>query len=445
LTNGNIVFVFPSSAGTTLYFQIVTPTGTAVANGTISSSFTATFGGYCRAYSVCALNSGGFAVAFNNSSTVYSATYTSTGTVVRAVTNTSIASVTGASYYPRIIANSSDTIFISTTSYPSPGAGGTAYISALNSSGAYIASINVSASAYCSTAIEIVVLSAGNIAWIYGSPDYVNTYYFGIVTWSGSAFVSLNESSGGTPSGSLPSNPPKPIALYNGYVAWVTPLSGSNYFTVYIRTASNSNIGSVNSSSSTYAYPSMFGTVPYWGAASSTATSYTANSNSFIYYTQNSGATGVSAYLISFTGTSTISIGSATSTSLPNYGGGSNWCWAPTFTAGNVVGYIKSTDSKPYFQSVGNFTLTNGTSYSVPSLYSSLNPVTNYYLVGVAMTTASASSYGDVMINGTASLSSSYGTSSTPVGFNYNAANNPNLFSNRGSVVNRVVTLQGLE
>lgn len=437
LTNGNIVFVYATSSSVLLYI-VQTPTGGAVANGTVTSSTYSRTGTYSRSFDVCALYSGGFAVAWaSGGSNVYTSTYTAAGVVVRSST---AASISVSAYYPRIVSNSAGYLFVSTTT--STTGGGTGYISAIDPTGLYVTKLVIPNGAIYVGCISIAMTVGGSIAW---TGNYSSSYYyFGMFLFSPtlSTFTSLGSNIGGSPNSGIQNDPPAPVPTVNGGACFVIPDYGNNQMYAYFYTSGFSQIASTSiSPTSNY---NICLTAPYWGATSITTTFYTPNSNSAVAIMDN--ASSIRIYLFNLTGTTvTISAPNGTATNIPYYSNSWSYSATQSLSAGTIVTYLKSSDSKPYFQSVGNFTLTNGSSYSIPTTFSSITPTYGYYLLGIAMTTASSGAYGDVMINGTANLSTSYATSSTPVGFNYNAANNANLFSNRGYVVNRTVTLQGLE
>ena len=437
LTNGNIVFVYATSSSVLLYI-VQTPTGGAVANGTVTSSTYSRTGTYSRSFDVCALYSGGFAVAWaSGGSSVYTSTYTAAGVVVRSST---AASISVSAYYPRIVSNPAGYLFVSTTT--STTAGGTGYISAIDPTGLYVTKLVIPNGASYQGSISIAMTVGGSIAWAGNVPS--NIYYFGMFSFSQtvSTFTSLGSTSGGSPPSANQNDPPQPVPTVNGGACFVIPDYNNNQMYAYFYTSGFSQIAS-NSISPTSNYNICLA-APYWGAASIPTTIYTPNSNSAVAIIDN--ASSIRIYLFNLTGTTvTISAPNGTATNIPYYSNSWSYSATQSLSAGTIVTYLKSSDSKPYFQSVGNFTLTNGSSYSIPTTFSSITPTYGYYLLGIAMTTASSGAYGDVMINGTANLSTSYATSSTPIGFNYNAANNANLFSNRGYVVNRTVTLQGLE
>jgi hypothetical protein len=112
---------------------------------------------------------------------------------------------------------------------------------------------------------------------------------------------------------------------------------------------------------------------------------------------------------------------------------------------GNFVLAYRTATPNVAMKTFSSFTLANGTVITTPaSVYPTY--VNGYYLLGVATTTAAAGTSGTIAINGQAPLSASYGTSSTPLGFDYNPFNRGGIPNgNTGYVINRMVILKGLE
>jgi hypothetical protein len=88
------------------------------------------------------------------------------------------------------------------------------------------------------------------------------------------------------------------------------------------------------------------------------------------------------------------------------------------------------------------FALTNGVTQLTGASYT---PTEGYYLMGVAATNAAANATGQVVMNGTAQLGSTYPTVTTPIYYSYQTTASQPLFGQRGSVSATTVTLRGLE
>jgi len=112
---------------------------------------------------------------------------------------------------------------------------------------------------------------------------------------------------------------------------------------------------------------------------------------------------------------------------------------------GVFANVYRSTTPTLALRTHNSLTIASGAAVQVPqSAY--FSPANNYALLGVATTTAAAGATGTIVINGQVPLSVSYGTSSTPVWFDYNPLNKVNnIGGNHGYVVNRMVVLKGLE
>ena len=98
----------------------------------------------------------------------------------------------------------------------------------------------------------------------------------------------------------------------------------------------------------------------------------------------------------------------------------------PSYTIINV-------DSQAY-----DTTLVAGTTASTPS--QTLAPSTGYYLLGVAASDCPANGSGNVTINGSATLNSTYPATATAQSFDFSS---PVTFGAKGTQLNRNVNLQG--
>lgn len=101
----------------------------------------------------------------------------------------------------------------------------------------------------------------------------------------------------------------------------------------------------------------------------------------------------------------------------------------------------KGTSNYLYLSTVSNLTATNGSTLLYGKRYS---PEYGYYLIGVAATSAAAGATGQVIINGEATLNSSYPAVSNSLSFSYDAGGYGTL-GQKGRVSGRNVTLQGVE
>jgi hypothetical protein len=441
LTNGNIVTIFNNSTGGTLYFQITTPAGSAVANGTIAtnvltSDYTTYYG---KNYAVCALNAGGFAVVWTNTSSyLSSASYSATGTNIVAASQIYSA---GNAYLPWIIVNSSDTPVISWTNSTSGGGTGTVAYFGNGIGSALTASYPPTSGSFSPDSAIRMVITGNQLSWVFTDKSTNSTNIFG---YSSNYLSSFSQTSYTTFSNASTSYGSEIFITptYSGYLAVAWQYGAILYLACYPQnSAAISSIGAIT----TYNTPGCsFGVVPYLG----NATTYSGTQDATLVYYRNGSGTFMNTAVVTYPSASaTPVVSSITTTAIDANHPGPRYSYVNLFGNYNGVLYPAVTTTYPTLIEINNFPLTNGTAYNVPATYSSLTPPYGYTFIGVAATTASAGSFGSVVVNGTTQLNSSYGTSSTPKAFNYNPLNRPNSIwnGNRGFVVNRTVTLQGLE
>jgi len=123
----------------------------------------------------------------------------------------------------------------------------------------------------------------------------------------------------------------------------------------------------------------------------------------------------------------------------PNYG---RFC-ATGFGSGLVTPMFSASSTTYASYCVANtFALTNGVTQLTGASYT---PTEGYYLMGVAATNAAANATGQVVMNGTAQLGSTYPTVTTPIYYSYQTTAGQAVFGQRGSVNATTVTLRGLE
>ena len=440
LTNGNIVTVFNNNTGTTLYYQITTPSGSAVANGTVATNLYSTdySTSYGRNYNICALNAGGFAVVWTNSSGYLSAaTYSATGTSI--ISSTQILS--SAAYYPSIAVTTGDIAVITASNNWSSNIG-SIYICGNGLANGATRSQGLTNNAYYSETNCNILITSSNVIYVTGmdrSSSSVLWYqYYNDLT--------LSNTSNYTSLVSFYSWPYAPAITQtsNGYIILLFQYAGTTYIQVYAP-KSTSTLAQATSSSYFYVYGCNF-LIPYAGSL----TGYSGTTDAAIGFgiDSSSGSTFASLLITFNSSTNAITVSNKTLSSLTTSTYSSYWLnrmsVVPLFGNYFAILYAANSTQYPTVYEVNTFPLTNGQSYS---LTTSFNPSTGYNLIGVAGSNAAANSYGSVVVNGTVPLSSSYGTSSTPKFFNYNPTNkSPSILTgNKGYVVNRTVTLQGLE
>lgn len=117
---------------------------------------------------------------------------------------------------------------------------------------------------------------------------------------------------------------------------------------------------------------------------------------------------------------------------------------ATGFGSGLVTAMCSSNSGTAYsvYSIANTFDVTNGVTVLTGASYL---PSGGYYLMGVAATDAAANATGQVIMNGTAQLGSTYPTVTTPIYYSYQTTASQPLFGQRGSVSATTVTLRGLE
>jgi len=445
LTNGNIVTCFHTSSSTLLY-RVTTPTGTLVGNGTVSTTVSTSQSAY-RPFALCALNAGGFAVGFYDTSLsgVTIRTYSATGTfLAQGVPEASSQKITDFFGEPTMAADDTDNI----------------YFMGRNSSNYYaIFVIPPSLTTYTQVATRSVstnfpyylLLMPGYIVFSYGQSSGPTSYTVDVWTASSTS----------TPLSSYTISATAPFcgvflapAIGGNYILAYMNQSGSMISSVYARTSTTplyttTVTGFWNGSSSS---TTAFGGTPYAGTTTGTYDGLNP-ANSVILYAGNSNSSFMRSVIIQNNGVS-LTASSTALTSIPfrqnDSGGnppnqGSTYSYCQTFTPSTCVTYVPNATAFPTIAGAGTFTTAlTGNSLPFPVQYVT-TPQNGYTLLGVSTAAASANTYGSIVINGVVPLSSSYGTSNTVRGFNFNPINGYGFLGNRGYVVSRIVTLQGLE
>lgn len=449
LTNGNMVVIYYDNSVSRLKFSIYNPAGTVVNSGTVGSAQpTLTFptaGTTGEAnWQICALNSGGFVIFWFQSGQSYPQfdKYDSSGTFVS--TTSTLGSVN--SYMYDVCADASDNIYTLTSAGYS---GQNLYISKWTSSFVYSTGTVVpfgAQSAYYGTARMVATLSGHiGVAYLYSSSIYYGllTTSFSTVT-SSSSSQNMNGYSGMGVCASLEANG-------GAFITW--PYSSSVYAAyVYATAAGGSSGGTTYTTAASGVSYSSYSATPCVSAYVTTAGVNDGATNGVVFYFCDSATPQIIRTRIANLASdrTTWSLGTTATTPYTTYGAagyGYSSISACVAAAGAnfIVGNGNSGTYYPDLAISGSYTYASTTIST--TLSSSYQPTyaNGYSLIGVALTTASAGSFGRVAVNGIASLSSSYATSSTPAMFNYNPLNGAGYTGNKGYVVNRVVTLQGLE
>lgn len=449
LTNGNMVVIYYDVMSNLLNFKIYNTVGTVINSGVVGSatpninSPTGNTGE--SSWSVCALNSGGFVIFWFPSDLSYSQfyKYDSTGTFV---TNVSTLGNVGGFIYD-VCADASDNIYTLTSSGYT---GQTLYISKWTSSFAYSANAVVpfgTQAAYTGPARMVATLS-GHIAIGY---TYSTNVYYGLMTTSLATVIS--SSSSGNTYNYCPINVCAALED-NGGAFFTWPYGNSVYVAYsYATSAGGTSGGQTASTVAGSQCYSSYNSVPCVSSYITTSGVNDGVTNGMVaYFTYGPSPTSPIRSIIVTLASNRSTWASSSNVATPfraynnsNYGYTSLQACAAPAAANFIIGLGNSGTYIPEFAISGTYTYAStSTTGSLPAAYAS-TPSAGYSLIGVAAATATAGSYGDVVINGTTSVASTYGTSSTPYGFNYNPQNGYGFLGNRGYVVNRIVTLQGLE
>ena len=432
LTNGTIVVLYQSAA-TTLSYKIYNTAGTALYSGDIATGLSLT--GWANssegAFDVCGLNAGGFAVAYTSSTSTYINTYTSTATLIL-----SSGALSPSGYIIGKICSSPGDILYTIGSNTITAASGQITIARYTSSLTVSANTTTFGANYYA-APKIVFTLSGYLGY---AVDASSSCSYGL-TFSNLYTNPLTNST--FTKGSYAKIGICPSLEDNGGVFTIAISGGGinvgySYPSTAINNTSFSSDGLATGYGSAEIFPAYItvsgvndgisnGFIAYYSGA--TAGSYLTKIGN-LSSDRTTWTTGASSYTTPFTASSASSRTGATSV-------------CPTGTAsGFMCGFNSSNYSS--FALSGDFTYALSGSATTTSNMQP-NPTNGYALIGVATTTAAAGAYGNVVINGNVSLASTYGTSSTVNGFNFNPRNGSGFLGNKGYVVNRVVTLQGLE
>lgn len=440
LTNGNIVVIYQSASGT-LSYKIYNTSGTALYSGDIATGLAITGWTNSRegAYDVCGLNAGGFAVAYTSSTSTYINTYTSTATLIL-----SSGAIAPTGYIiGKICADPGDSLYTIGTSTVTAASGTTNVTKYSSSLAVSVNSASLGANYY--VAPKIVFTLSGHLGV---SNDTSSAYNCGIyyTAFASTSFTAIASSSFIK---SIYAKIGICASLENNGGAFFAAANSSAVNIQYAAALPSATIVN-NSSFITDGYASSYSSVDLFSAYINTSGVNDGTSNgAIVYYT---GAAGNTYYvrianLASDRNTWSSGASSYATNFVPYSASGPLIGTTSVCSTGTASGFICGINSSTYnsFALSGTFTYSLSASVTTPASNAQPNPANGYFLIGVATNTAAAGSYGNVIINGVAPLASTYATSSTSYGFNFNARNGNGFLGNKGYVVNRVVTLQGLE
>lgn len=428
LANGNIVQMY--SEGANLYFRVIDTTDTVVvAQTTLTTSlYTSTNVGH---FACCTLTSGNIQFIFNVGTASYcnTAQYSPTGSVV--VASTSI--YVGVSQFGNLsmaALSGGGSVVLGSSGYTANVQTNANYL-LLSSTGAYTNNGTVSSSTSGEAPYAQVIglpASYGTNIWAYYAQDVINGvgYYAYMVIYTNgtlvtsvqNAYSNLNNAGGGVFNSTFSTD---------GYIYAITWYGGL-YYSKWLYTKTSNTTGTL----SVVANGSI-------GSGAAGTLSATASGGINCISSTNAGQLYVNTSSNGTTWTSQVSIGSNTGFATTFHKGR----WASSTSTGlAVINYRAATTSYATSVSVATIEATNGSTALTGASYL---PSSGYYFMGVAATTASANTTGQVIMNGTAQLGSAYPTVTTPIYFSYQTTASQPIFGQRGVVNATTVTLKGLE
>jgi hypothetical protein len=406
LINGNICIVYLVSG--VPYFTIVTPAGATVLAATVvAGAAGVTSNRY--ALSGCCLTNGTIVITYSDASNSYWVSYTQTGTVV--TTATAFYLGTAVRYHQTIALANGNWAVVGSNSNSAQ------YLIILSPTGTVVRSLITTGLSGMDHGV-CCQLPNGNIA--FGGWDQNNNRIgVGVITQAGVQVWSSYPSGSGAQLNNivpLPSNNFAFIYTNNSSQGTVSIYSGTSSSTLTNYNLGTTNtgagcVGALQLSSSLVPSIIVFGTNGVVGSLYRVTCDTTSGATGTVSTISGAIATNASAWIVNSLNGKVHLTWLAVTTSYPTYG-----FW-------NVVA------------------LTNGSTVLYGANYT---PKDNWFLLGVAATTVAAGNTGPVITNGgSVTLNANYPTVTTPVSFNYQGSFN--TFAQRGSVVNKVAVLKGLE
>ena len=410
LSNGNTCVVWANNSSLA-YFAIYTNAGASVVAATAINGATAVTAARKSPVSGCQLTNGNLLITWSDSSNTYYTVYSASGTLITAATNLNVSTLVR---YHQTIALANGGFVVA----GSAGQGSNVRYSVFNSD--FVLQVNGN-TAFTGDNAVCCQLTSGNIA-IAAHDTGVPQYTCGVYTLSGSTIYNNGTTSSSNATMSILALPNGDFAVVNNSNTQLKVYSWSGTF--------SSNLGSAVSTITGLA-----------GNGVSSTVQINTNGTATIYITTY--GTNIGFYSVTFPTTAATSLNSVSITTLNasvvTYAVGGS---SITSLNGKIAFYYGAvTTSYPTLTFVSTSTLTSGTTVLYGPNYT---PKENYTLLGVAATTVAAGNTGSVITNGgSVTLNTNYPTVTTPVSFNYQGANNS--FAQRGTVVNKVAILKGLE
>jgi hypothetical protein len=427
LANGNVVLMYNISS--TLYFKVVDYTGaTIVAETTLTTTLRSTT--VSGNFACCTLTNGNIQFAWNSSTgsyEIYVATYSPAGAVVIAAHNEGAGIASPGNFSMCATSGGGFVVLCSnglTAIIYAP------YYHRFNSSGSLVGyggtSYGVGGGGQYYIQCAGLPASYGTDIWVYYSQDCLYGGYAGILgVYSGdSAIATATGSYTGTTGGETFN---MTIATDGSIccAAW----NGSVYLQRFTYTKATETTGSASVGSGVF-------------AASGSSSSFQASADGAIVCVSHTGTNATVSKITSAnarTGPTTFLSGG-----VFNSGVGTPGAFQGTSFGSGIVSAFYLAASTNYISQAGGASIaaTNGVTNLTGASYT---PTQGYYLMGVAATDAAANATGEVVINGTAQLGSTYPTVTAPIYYSYQTTAGQAVFGQRGVVNATTVTLKGLE
>jgi hypothetical protein len=429
LANGNVFLMYNISS--TLYFKIIDSTGaTVVAETTITTILqTSTVSGN---FACCTLASGNIQIAFTSNGAqyqIYSAQYSPTGSVVVAP-NDQGAGIANPGNFSMAALSGGGSVLLG-----SNGLGSiiyNPYYHIYNSDGALIdygtSSYGVGGSGQYYVQVAGMPASYGTNIWVFYSQGCLSSgsSYPGVlgVYSGGSAVTSANGVNNGATNGDTFN-----MTIATDGTICCAAWTGNIQLQRFTYTRSTATSGSLTVGSSAFLANGYSASLQASADGAIVCISHTGTSAQVTKMTSTNARTGPTTFL---------------SGVVFSAGVGNPGCFQGTsFGSGVVSAFYLATSTNFVSQGGGcSIAATNGVTVLTGTSYT---PTQGYYLMGVAATDAAANATGQVIMNGTAQLGSTYPTVTSPIYYSYQTTASQPLFGQRGSVNATTVTLRGLE
>lgn len=433
LQNGNVVLMYNTNtgSGSYLYFKVISSTGATIVAETLLTTTlrTSTVSGN---FACCTLTSGNIQFAWNNNAAqyqIYVATYSPAGAVVTAA-NDQGSGIPAPGNFSMCATSGGGFVLLSSNGLTSiiyaP------YYHRYNSSGALVGyggtSYGVGGSGQYYVQCAGLPASYGTDIWVYFSQGCLSSgsSYPGVlgVYSADSPITSANGANNGATNGDTFN-----MTIATDGTICCAAWTGNIYIQRFTYTRSTATSGSLTVGSSAFLANGYSASLQASADGAIVCVSHTGTSAQVTKMTSTNARTGPT----------TFSAGTFITAGVGNPG-----VFSGTSFGSGIVSALCLENSTNYIGQAGGASIaaTNGVTQLTGSSYT---PTEGYYLMGVAATNAAANATGQVVINGTAQLGSTYPTVTTPIYYSYQTTASQPIFGQRGVVSATTVTLKGLE